>query len=150
MNVLLARWTTLSPPQKLKQMAFSVYFSQLLKVWRSHLFIWIIGNTDWNTRHCVQNRSVVVWPGWLLRLGLYNYPYPVRSLQPRKYSCLVSSFVVAAFQLWVGGILLENTPHLTVWGWEHTLLVWSPPLLYTSCPLNAKHPPKPSTHSPSP
>lgn len=73
----------------------------------------------------------------------------MRSLRSRKCSCLVSSFV-AAFQSRAGGILLENTPHLTVWGWEQTLLVWSPPSYTPACPLNAKHPPKPSTHNPSP
>lgn len=67
----------------------------------------------------------------------------MKSLRSRK--CFRPVFWLCCCCVSFARTPLENTPHLTVWGWQ--LPVWS--LLHTSWPLNAKRPPKPSTHNPS-
>ena len=46
-------------------------------------------------------------------------------IMSRCFSLCPDAGSVPACRAWAGGIVQENAPHHTVWGWEQTLLVWS-------------------------
>ena len=72
-------------------------------------------------------------------------------ITPRCYTEVAS---IQEAPAWFLALLLQRFSREPVgfcWRMHH---IWrsalKPPLLHTSCPLHAKHPPKPSTHNPQP
>lgn len=109
-----------------------------------------------NSRHCVQNRSAVVWPGWRLHLGWYNYPSVFKWgwSDPGSVPACFLALLLQCFGLKAVGfcwrthhIIQSEAGSRRFWSFP---VYTSPSLQIPNTHLNPKsHNPKTSTQSPN-